>query len=148
MSAVPSDRRTLTVGAVIGLGYRDQSFQTALSKAARIVREREEADPPAPDSEEAHVNVVFQVPGADDDPWPIEFEGLRPGRLTRAKRKLVVDVAVEDGIDVRQSELFIAGALIDAVVLARKHLAVKKVPGTFDRAERVASAAAEELRAG
>lgn len=145
VSGIPAERRTLTVGAVLGLGHRGHGFQVALAKAARIVREREEADPPRCESVEAHVNVVFQVPGGAADPWPIEFDGLRAGRFTRAKRKLVIDVAVPDGLASEQAELFIASALVDGVALARAQLASKKVIAEFERAERVASAAAEEL---
>jgi hypothetical protein len=147
VTALDASVRTLSVGAVLGLGYQGQAFQSALARAAKIVRETEEADPPISGAVEAHVNVVFQVPGAADGGWPVDFEGLRAGRLTRARRKLVVDVAVPEGLDRRGAELLIAAALVDSIPLARRHLAAKKVVGELQRAERVAMAAAEVLRA-
>jgi hypothetical protein len=139
--------RTLYVSAVLGGGGALADVEAAVRRLAGIVRREEEADPPDDPASEAAVDATYHLPGPILRP---DYEGLRTGRWAKAKRLLVVQVAVPEEIsgDAEKVGGFLAESLVEAIDLAAAHLAQRKLPYSLDRARRVAERAAAALSAG
>jgi hypothetical protein len=138
--------RTLTIGAIVGLGYSGHGLQPAVARAARLLREQEESDPSEFDTVEGLINIVCHMPGSVEGAWSVDFDGLRPGRFSAVKRKLVVDVALPADATQREIESLIADSLLDAIPIAEQTFLRKNVVADLSRAQRIAAAVASDLR--
>ncbi len=139
---VPSPWRTLYVSAVLGGGGALGDVEAAIRRLAGIVRVEEEACPAEDPTGEAAVDVTFHLPGPILRP---DYEGMRTGRWVKAKRLLVVQIAVPESIsgDPDAISKFLATSLRDAVELAAEYLAQRKLGFSVERARSVAERAAQ-----
>lgn len=142
--AAERPRRTLYVSAVLGGGGATADVDAAISRLAGMVRREEEACPAEDPASEATVDVTFHVPGTI---LPVDFEGMRTGRWVKAKRLLVVQVAVPESVsgDADGINTFLATSLREAVDLAAGYLAQRKLSFSLERANSVAERAAAGL---
>lgn len=128
----------LGISSVFG-GSGSDWFQAASRAAARLLRLAHNAFPPiSPD--DGGVTVMFQVPGAVLRP---EFEGMRAGRLSKAAKGLVVEVAVPEIVD--DVDAFVGRVLLEAVEFAAEIFERKKVAGDLTRALQIARSVARDL---
>jgi hypothetical protein len=104
----------LGISSVFG-GPGSDWFRSTSRAAARLLRLAHDAFPPNSPAD-GGVTVMFQVPGAVSQP---EFEGIRAGRLSKAAKGLVFEVAVPETVD-----NFVGRVLVEAVEFAAE---------TFDR---------------
>lgn len=143
---VASPWRTLYVSAVLGGGGALGDVEAAIRGLAGVVRREEEAHPPEDPAEEAAVDVTFHLPGPILRP---DYEGMRTGRWVKAKRLLVVQIAVPESIsgDADAISKFLARSLRDAVELAAGYFAQRKLAFSLERARSVAERAAASLTA-
>lgn len=78
----------LSIGAINGSGPKSYEWRMAMSSiAARIEHLREGVSSPL------CVNVVYFIPGPTVE---IDFEGVRTGSFSRAKRDLIVQAALPE----------------------------------------------------
>ena len=116
-----------------GPELRDAAVRKVLAKAMAVaVKVR---DPSYNDGREAWINPIFIVPGSLAGP---KFEGLETGHFSRAKKGLVIKVAVPvavaagDGI-----KEFVVASLRDCVRLAAQYFSRKGMAFSALRAEKV-----------
>lgn len=69
---------------------------------------------PAPAPLPMRVNVVFQIPG---EVLALDFDGVRTGRYSKAKKLLLVQLAVPREVPL-EPQLLLKGRFIDALELA------------------------------
>jgi hypothetical protein len=137
--------RTLYVSSVVGGRGALADVVAVIRRLAGIVRREEEADPPEDPGSEATVDVTFHLPGPIVRP---DYEGMRTGRWVKAKRLLVVQIAVPEEISGQPAAIddLLGRSLVEAVDLAAGYLAQRQLPYSLDRAGRVAKRAAAALR--
>ena len=139
--------RTLYVSAVLGGRGALADVEAAVRRLAGVVRREEEADPAEDPASEATVDATFHLPGPLVRP---DYEGIRTGRWVKAKRLLVVQIAVPEEISGRPDAIedFLGSSLVGAVDLATGYLAKRRLAYSLDRAGRVAKRSAAALREG
>jgi len=71
------------------------------------------------------VDLVFDVAGSI---WQPSYEGIRVGRLSRAKRLLQVQVSVPLGFTVQQAREFFIDAIGEAARLAKEFAVDHRLP--------------------
>lgn len=132
--------RALYVSAVLGGGGALSDVEAAIRRLSGVVR-REEEYCPADPAGEAALDVTFHLPGPILRP---DYEGMRAGRWVKAKRLLVVQIAVPESIsgDADAINEFLAISLRDAVDLAAKYLAQRKLALSLEAARCIAERAA------
>lgn len=137
-------RRTLSIGSVLGGGGVLDDVDQALRRLAGIVRREDESCSSPPGA--AAVNVVYYFPGTI---WRPDFEGIRTGKWVKAKRLLVVQVAVPEALsgDSERILAFLRQSLVDAVDLAESNLEERRPKCSAGCARRVAARAATMLTA-
>ena len=116
-------------------------FQPGSRAAAELLSLANAATPRASEYDAA-ITVVFHVAGGVFQP---DFSGMNAGRLTKADRGLVVEVAVP--APVHDPCKFIGRMLVEAVAFAQTVFARRRVPADFSRIQVIAESVAAELGA-
>lgn len=113
---------TMYIGGVLGGPESRQSeFFKILTSSSRAMKSAGEIG-------SASIDLVFLMPGSLTAP---NFEGLRTGKFSRAKKTLMIQVAVPDRLVHDEQPLaFIVGAMREAVILAKT--VFKKAKIDFD----------------
>jgi hypothetical protein len=134
----PVSSVALGISSLFG-GSGSDWFQATSRAAARLLRLAHETFP-AISPDDGGVTVMFQVPGAVSRP---EFEGMRAGRLSKAAKGLVVEVAVPETVeDVAD---FVGSVLVEAVEFAAVIFERKKVAADLTRSRQIARSVAKDL---
>ena len=86
--------------------------------------------------DDLRINLVFDIPGPI---LPVDYEGVRTGTFSRAKRMLQVQAAVPDELTAADMPGYLSAVLSEMVDAAKGYVKRRKLPLSTEALERAVS---------
>lgn len=112
---------TLSVGVIVGGAFAAKEWRNAVTQLAERLLEMSDE---AASHDAVALNVIYQIPGEVMTP---DFEGVRTGRYSKSKARLIVQVALPEEVP-DDPERVVREYLDQAIGLAESFLLKKGIP--------------------
>lgn len=125
-----ADRLILDIGGVEGGGrIANINIRTAANAARNIALTLHDELGDVDSGDQIALLLVFLYPGIV---WVPEHRGMGVGHWSKKKRRMVIEVAVDDGVvlNAAAAREYVAGNLSAAGALLNAEVATRKIPGS------------------